>query len=333
MKLTTSVISGFIWAVAIGLAAWVLLQLPLTAMTQAIAELTRSQWLVWIALNLVIIYFLVSRWFVLTKAMKLPCTLAQLLRVRQAGGLISFVTPGPQFGGEPFQVYWLWTRYKVSGHEALLALGLDRFYELWINFAVLLIAVMVLIASATLPSFDWFMVAVVLTGLCSLMAVVGWFVLKQPQRCLQWIKKLSSRWLGHERLRSLETHWSRLTESLQRLITHQRGALSFALILSLLGWLGMIGELWLLLSYVNVQVDLAGFVLLFTVIRLAFLLPLPGGIGSVEAGLFWSFQALSLPLSAALGLIALMRLRDGVILLTGAAVLPGLLIPQRNSSP
>jgi glycosyltransferase 2 family protein len=68
------------------------------------------------------------------------------------------------------------------------------------------------------------------------------------------------------------------------------------------------------------------------VVRLAFLLPLPGGIGSVEAGLFWAFQALALPLPAAAALIVLMRLRDVIILLTGAALLPGLQSTNNHST-
>ena len=90
----------------------------------------------------------------------------------------------------------------------------------------------------------------------------------------------------------------------------------------------MIAEFWLLLSFVDVPLDLATFIFLFTVVRLAFLLPLPGGVGSVEAGLFWAFQALALPLSAAAGLILLMRLRDVVLLAAGAMTLPGLVKSQ-----
>jgi uncharacterized protein (TIRG00374 family) len=151
--------------------------------------------------------------------------------------------------------------------------------------------------------------------------------LRQPLRIRTWIKRLTSHWHDHERLRSLDTHWSQLNDSLQLIFKKQRPALGFALGLSLLGWAGMIAEFWLLLRFVDVPVDLTTYVFLFTVVRLAFLLPLPGGIGSVEAALFWAFQALALPLSAAAGLIVLMRLRDVVILLAGAAALPGLFLP------
>ena len=266
MKLPTGIINTGVWLAAFGLAAWILSQLPLTDVLQAVTGLSVSQWLPWVLLNLTIILLLVGRWRVLTYAMGLPCTVMQLLRVRQAGGVISFVTPGPQFGGEPFQIYWLWQRYKVPGHAAFLALGLDRFYELWINFAVLLVAVIVLLFSATLPVVNWYWIAALLTGLISLMGLLGWLVLGQPQRSLSWIKRLTSPWQHHPRLSSLDTHWSQLSQGLQQLFSQQRPALGIALGLSLLGWAGMIGELWLLLHFVEVTVDITGFMFLFTVI-------------------------------------------------------------------
>jgi uncharacterized membrane protein YbhN (UPF0104 family) len=69
---------------------------------------------------------------------------------------------------------------------------------------------------------------------------------------------------------------------------------------------------------------LASFVFLFTVVRLAFLLPLPGGIGSLEAALFWAYQSMESSLAIAAGLILLMRLRDMLVLLSGAMALPTL---------
>ena len=312
---------------AIGLAAWVLSRMPFTELVQSITDLHLSQWIIWTALNLIVILLLAGRWLLLTRAMGLPCKILQLLRIRQAGQLISFVTPGPQFGGEPLQVFWLWRRYAVPGHAAFLAVGLDRFYELWINFAVLLFAVLILLTSRSVTFVNWHIIAFVLLGLLLMMGLFGWFVLRKPLLIRDWLQRLTSRWKDHERLRNLDTHFSQLNASLKQVFIEQRPALGMALSLSLLAWAGMIAEFWLLLSFVDVPLNLATFIFLFTVVRLAFLLPLPGGIGSVEAGLFWGFQALALPLPAAAALIVLMRLRDVVILLAGAAALPGLQTP------
>ncbi len=312
------------WLIAFALAAWIVSRLPFTELMQTITNLQFSQWIIWTSLNLLVIALLTGRWLVLTRAMALPCSFLQLLQIRQAGQVISFVTPGPQFGGEPLQIYWLWRHYTVPIHNAFLALGLDRFYELWINFAVLLLAVLTLLTTRSAIVVDWYPIAFVLVGLIGLMGLFGWFVISQPSRIKTWIKRLTRRWHDHDRLRNLDTHLTQLNKSLQRVMTTQRPALGVALALSLLAWAAMIGEFWFLLSLLGIPTDLPTFVFLFTVVRLAFLLPLPGGVGSVEAGLFWAFQALGLPLPAAAALIVLMRLRDVIILLAGAALLPRL---------
>ncbi len=319
------------WLVAGALALWIVTRLPAESLLQTVAQLQAGQWLLWITLNLLVILLLAGRWCVLTRAMGLTITLGSLLRIRQAGGLISFVTPGPQFGGEPLQVYWLWQRYKVPGHAAFLAVGLDRFFELSVNFAILLLAVLALLLSAAVESVNWIWVATILLALLALMAAAVWIVLRQPVRVRDWVVRLVRPWQKSARLKNLDAHWSQLQESLQQVVRTQRPALMRALLLSVMAWLAMIVEFWLLLRFVGIEQQLLTFVFLFTVVRLAFLLPLPGGVGSVEAGLFWALQLLALPLSAAAGLIVLMRLRDVVILLSGAALLPGLQKPLADT--
>lgn len=324
MKQTTKTLRYLTWLCALGLAAWILSKLPLSGFQQAIAGVQPVEWIAWIILNLLILGLLAGRWLVITRAMGLPIRFLQILGIRQAGHLVSFVTPGPQFGGEPLQVYWLWRRYAIPGPAAFLAVGLDRFYEFWVNFGVLLIAVLALIASATADSVEWLTIAAVLLGLMLLMALSGWLVVRQPARLRDLVRRLSGSWQLSPRLSKLDTHWSAMSDLLQQLVSGHRTALGRSLALSLLAWLGMLLEFWFLLYLVQAPRDLASFVFLFTVVRLAFLLPLPGGIGSVEAAVFWAFQSMNTPLATAAGLIVLLRLRDIVVLASGAMVLPAL---------
>ena len=116
-----------LWAAALILVAWVLSQLPLAAIAQSITRLSPAQWLAWLGLNLGIILLATRRWQVIIDMLDVPVRFGELLMMRQAGQAVSFITPGPQFGGEPLQVFWLWQR-KLPIHSALLAVGLDRFY-------------------------------------------------------------------------------------------------------------------------------------------------------------------------------------------------------------
>lgn len=323
-----------LWLVALGLGAWTLAQLPLTEISHSIAALTTPQWIFWLALNALIIVLLGFRWQLLTQALDAPVRLIKLLLIRQAGQAVSFITPGPQFGGEPLQVYWLY-QYGLPLRKALLALGLDRFFELWVNFSVLLLAVLLLfsgiadnhnqgnISSASIGNItsDWKTALLPLLIFLGLMLSLAWVVIKQPQWINNRLERIAARWQHNHRLNNIHQHWQSLGDDLRIALAHQKIRFLLAILLSLLGWVGLLGELYLVLQFVGVDVDLHSFLIILVAMRMALLLPMPGGVGTLEASVLWSFHTLNLPASAALGLIALMRLRDAIVLLIGLVCL------------
>ncbi len=313
-----------LWLTAFILVGVILSQLPLASILVSIGRLSLPQWLAWIGINLAIISLATQRWQILIRLLNIRLGFVELLMIRQAGQAISFITPGPQFGGEPWQIFWLYQRGQMPIHRALLAVGLDRFYELWINFAVLLLAVLLLLTSAKAPIDNGQNILLVLSVLLLTLSVAGWLILKQPERVLVSLKKLTVYWHHHPRLQNIETHWQRLGSDLQSAMREKKPALLKALLISLCGWVGLIGELWLLLSFFDLPLTLSTFLLILIAMRLAFLLPLPGGLGTLEAALFWAFHSLNLAETAVLGLIALMRLRDALTLFAGLICLRGM---------
>lgn len=310
-----------LWLAALSLVGWILSQLPLIAIAQSINRLSAGQWLAWAGFNLAIILLATQRWRVLADMLKLPVSFYQLLMFRQAGQAVSFITPGPQFGGEPLQIFWLWKQCRLPIHSAVLALGLDRFYELWVNFGMLILAVLLLLASTAGDVDNWWGVLLSLAGILLILSVLGWFMLRQPDRIFAWFKRLARQWQHHPRLRHLNTHWQRLGGDLKKAVTERKPVLVKAFMLSLCGWVGLIAELWLMLSFFELDLAFSAFLVILVSMRLSFLLPLPGGVGSLEAALFWAFQYLALPAEAAMGLIALMRLRDALVLVAGLGCL------------
>lgn len=311
-----------LWLVAFALVGWVLSQMPLDSIAQTMTALTWSDWLGWAGINLVVILISTERWHVLTRMLQLPVTFMQLLLIRQAGQTVSFITPGPQFGGEPLQIWWLFKRFGIAVHSAVLALGLDRFYELWVNFAVLILGVALLLTPvAALPamseSANWLEVLSILFVIVLIMTLIGWAILRRPLWISQRTEKLAQRWLQSPRLQKIDDHWQALGSDLQVAVRTHKPALLRAFALSLLTWGSIVAEMLLVLHILDIDVAMSGVILILVATRLALLLPLPGGVGTLEASLLWSFQSLGLPASAAVGVIALMRLRDAIVLVAG----------------
>jgi uncharacterized protein (TIRG00374 family) len=288
--------------------------LPLATIATSIARLSWQEWLVWILLNSLIIYVGTLRWSVLINMLKASVSFGRLLCIRQAGQAISFITPGPQFGGEPLQLFWL-CRRGMPLQKALLSLGLDRVFEVWVNFSMLLLGVSVILISPKSALVANYQMFVGVAALLVLVTAIPWLLVRQPR----WLSSRfeRKRWAEHPLLLKIKRHWQSSISDVRLALKTQKPKLVFALVLSLACWAALIGELLLLLRFVDASLDLTEFAMLLVAMRLALLLPIPGGIGTLEASVFWSFQLLNLPSDAALGLIALMRLRDAVILLAG----------------
>jgi len=314
-----------LWLVALVLGAWTLAQLPLAEISHSISSLSTPQWIFWLGLNALIILVLGLRWQLLTQALAAPVNLLKLLVIRQAGQAVSFITPGPQFGGEPLQIYWLY-KYGLPLRKALLSLGLDRFFELWVNFSVLLLAVLLLLTgvgdnniNSTIG--DWQTALVPLLIFLGLMFSLAWILIKQPQWIHDRLERIATRWQHNHRLNNINQHWQSLGDDLRIALRTQKTRFLLAILLSLLGWAGLLGELYVILNFVGIDAKLHSFLIILVAMRMALLLPMPGGVGTIEASVLWSFHTLNLPAGAALGLIALMRLRDALVLVIGLACL------------
>lgn len=303
------------WLIALTIVLWLIHDLPFDAIFETITNLTVTQWLYWSCINLLIILVFVWRWKVLAKGLELRLHFSDLLLLRQAGQSISFITPGPQFGGEPLQIFLLWKKYLISPGESVLAVAADRAFELWTNFFVLLLGIVVLFFTQTALA-DWLSIALVIALVISLLSLSIWLLIHYSDTLETNFNKLTHKWLSSKRLTEVNFQLSNTTESLSKLLTNKVALIS-ALLLSIIGWLLTFLELYLVLSFFDIHLNISQFVLLLVAMRLAFLLPLPGGFGTLEASIFWSFTVLALATNTAAALLALIRFRDIIVLGAG----------------
>ncbi len=310
-----------LWLLALALAAWTLWQLPFGDMLAGLGLLAWREWLLWLLINVAILYVAVRRWQLLGRALQVDLSLARLFRLRQAGSAVSFLTPGPHFGGEPLQLYWLYRDCGLALHRAVAVLGLDRFLETGTNIAVLLAGVLMLLGTAILPLGEWLQVSAILISVLVGMFLAAALLLRQPDWLARRFRRLARSWRGDGTPDGAEAQGGGLVDALREALSRQRPRLWLALLISLVGWAALLIELVLLLRFLDLSPSPTGVVLIMVGMRLAMLLPVPGGIGTIEASLLWSFRFLGLPVAAAAGLIALIRLRDAIVLLVGLGCL------------
>ena len=91
---------------------------------------------------------------------------------------------------------------------------------------------------------------------------------------------------------------------------HHPRAVVLALLISVLSWIGMLAEYWLMAGFLGARLTLLEAIIALTAARIAFLLPLPGGLGALEASQALTMSALGFDAALGVSLALLIRGRD-----------------------
>jgi len=273
--------------------------------------------LLWLGLaNIVVLWLLTGRWWVLLRALDIRIPFHRLVGYRLAAFGLSYFTPGPHFGGEPLQVYLPVRHHDAPTDAAVAAVTMDKTLELLVNFAFLVVAAIYILQQGVLAGAAGF--SVIGYGLLLLALPVGLLI---------------ALWAGRHPLSGglafLARRWARptlvhMTESLRKsedlaawLCRRRPAAVGGSLLFALLSWGAMIGEYWLATHVLGMQLTLGQAITAMLAARLAILLPLPAGLGALEASQVMAMNALGVGAAAGLSLALLIRTRDVILGLIG----------------
>lgn len=269
-------------------------------------------WIAWGALNLGVLTLPVLRWWWISRAFSPRVTFTHMAVYRQAAFAVNYFTPGPQFGGEPLQVYWLHRGEGLSWSQALSSLSLEKAFEVGSNFTFLLLGAGVVWATRGhgalgFEGVGWLPVMLVVMG-----GMVGYG---------------GSLWLGYRPLTRFGQHWKRFArwraamarweEAMAQALRQSPWRVLAWVGLSLLTWAGLVWEYTWLWRLLGAPMGLGDALLALVLTRLALLSPLPGGIGALETAQFLAARTLGLPLEVAAGVVVVIRARDLVLGLMG----------------
>lgn len=311
IKHSSTLVRAGLWALALLLLWWASRDLDLVSVWQTLKRLSILQLVILTLVNLTVLLTLSGRWWVVLRGLGQRVSYLHLSAYRLAAFGVSYFTPGPQFGGEPLQVYLLQRRHAVPLTTGTVSVTLEKVIELVGNFTFLLIGLAFI---ARLEFFDGqagtglLLLALLLLALP--LALIGVIARgKRPfsglmMRVPGGIRNRLSRW----------DRWQSGVLSIEMEITvffrESRSALVAAMGFSLLTWILLVAEYWLMLRFLDLSLRLDETIAVLTTARLAFLTPLPGGLGALEAGQAFAFQRLGFSLAEGLSVGLLIRARD-----------------------
>lgn len=302
----------FPWLVAVLLVGWVAQTVPLAALGQVLGRLDGVEVVVLVGMNGAVLLALNGRWWYILRGYGCEVPFLTLMSYRLVAFGISYFTPGPHFGGEPAQVYLVERFHATPRPVAVAAVALDKSLELLINFAFLVIGVLVMAQGQIFGGVVGWETAVFAV---LLLCVPTGFLLATGSG----YQPLSGLWQAGSFAMQPGFHgrWQARLQRVEGQIAHFCRTSPYyfgaAVGMSLLGWAAMIAEFWLMSAFLGVQLSGVQLLVVLTAARAAILLPSPGALGTLEASQVWAFGGMGLETAVALSLSLLIRARDVMI--------------------
>ncbi len=310
-----------IWLALPLLLVWLARNFPLGEVWAVLAAINPLALAGLIVFNALVMLVFSSRWWLALRVQGHRLAYLTVFRYRMAAFAISYFTPGTQFGGEPLQVYTVSSRHAVPAGSAVASVTLDKLFELLTNYTFLVVGVVVILRQQLFIS---------LSPGAGTVGAAGLLVLPLAYLLFLWAGLLPASWLiGGISSRLPENVKARLkTQTIADVAKTAEGQIHSlfrqkpATVVPMLGtsvliWLLSLAEYWLALRVLGARLDLGQTVVALTVSRLAFLTPLPGGLGALEAGQMLALQSMGFNPAIGLAMSLWIRVRDTALGLIG----------------
>lgn len=299
-----------LWGVITAILWWVLRGVPLLDIADTLGRLGTAQLSVILVVNLMVVAVFTGRWWVILRAQGEPVSFPALVAYRLAGFGISYFTPGTQFGGEPLQASLVHRRQSVSVPAAAASVALDRAIDLLGNATFLMFGVVVSLRLKLIPASAELGLTVLAAGLLAVPLVLLAAARRGVMPVTEVLRRLPERvvaWSGFARLKkSVESTETQIVDFCRR----RPRELALAMGFSLASWLAILAELALMLRFLDLRLSPLETIGVLTASRLAFLVPVPGGLGALEASQILAMTALGHSRAEGLSLGLLIRARD-----------------------
>lgn len=281
---------------------------PFTEIWNALKQLRLSQIGLLLVINAGVILAMTARWWIIVRAENPSIPFLPLIKYRLAVFGLSYFTPGPQVGGEPLQVFYLKQNHGLTFARATSAVIMDKLLEFLANFILIGAGLTAAIRVGMISrNGNQGLVSLVPMAAILIWPVVHLVLLHRGRYPVSALLRLASSMMGNPAWVRLILVSERMAASFTR---RKLPALLAALFFSMLAWTGMAAEYFLMADFLDVHLSFEQILAALTAALFAFLMPLPGGLGALEASQVYALTTMGYAPSIGISLSLLMRARD-----------------------
>ena len=296
-----------IYVVLITLLYFALRNAPFVEIWSALKQLQPWQIAILLIIDALIYALITLRWWIIVRAESKAVPYIPLLAVRIAVFGVSYFTLGPQVGGEPLQVFYLQRNYGITYTRATASALMDKLLEFLANFFLLAVGLMAVLRAGILDA----------SGSNSLVSLSGLVILfAWPP--IHIILMIHGKYPVSAILRRITNKkFARFIFASERMAgafcRRHLSSLLAALAVSVLAAVGMLTEFFLITTFLQVDLSLSQTIAAWTAGWLAFLVPVPAGLGALEASQVFAFGVFGISAASAISVAFWMRGRDLLI--------------------
>jgi uncharacterized protein (TIRG00374 family) len=299
----------FLWLLILAaLLYFALRNAPLIDIWNNLKKLNFGQIATILVINAFVIAFMTARWWIIVHAENPSVPFLPLVGYRLTVFGLSYFTPGPQVGGEPLQVIYLQRNHGISFARATSAVIMDKLLEFFVNFILIGIGTWAIVRVGLISGngIRWSLSLIVLALLLMWPVIHIVLLYKGIMPISEILLRQSFLPKNNQGIRLII-----VAERMTSLFCRKHiGAMITAVGFSLFAILGIVIEYYLMASFLGMRINALQVFAALTSMQVAFLMPLPGGLGALEASQVFALGAFGQPASAAISLTLIMRARD-----------------------
>ncbi len=295
---------------------YVIAQTGLENILEMLAKVTVLQIVFYLTISLVNFSFFVIRWWLILRSHGHRVPFYMLYFYRMVGYSVSYLTPVAQSGGEPFRIYFLNERHKISLKESASSVVIDKVFEM----SALLFFIGGGVFYTVLKGFFSLKMEIVLVLFIFIALYFLYIFYKKTLDNSGFFSSIFRffRLSKIGRIKHFEAKIIHTERFISKFFNKSPGyVVPLCVFLSVLTVGVTIFEHWLLTTFFGLNLSFSSIFLITVLPSIAYIVPIPGGFGLLEGGHSSVFTLLALNPVIAVALVLLIRARDLFFVITG----------------
>jgi uncharacterized protein (TIRG00374 family) len=298
----------------------ILLTTNFTEIIEFFTNTTTTLVIIFILIQIALMTTLTLRWATIIKSQgHKKINLFRLNKYRIAGQAISFLTPTAKMGGEGVKTRLMSKRESLPYGKSLSTIVLDNSIDMTTSgFFFLIGAIIVLISINTGLATKIFLSTLVVLFI-AVLAILNYRLFKGKTMIYGLANKIGI--FKIKKIKKLKKEFKKFDEYLHDFYKKDKKYFFYTVALSFTSWILMFLEYYIAGRMLGINFSIWMIFLIVTLVGIAYLLPIPMALGTLEAGQISAFAILSLSSAAAVGLSFIIRAKDMLIAFWGIGIL------------